>query len=123
MLWSSPPVTFQLTYITPVVKKQAQTVIIYISHVCWGGAQQNLCHTTTILIELFNVFFPKPLGANDKTVSHISPRPLPLLYLLIHYSLIIVPFNCTVSAADHAIKYSIIEFKNSWLLPPQKRMG
>ena len=66
-----PPVTFQLTYIAPVLKKQAQTVIIYISHVCWGGAQPNLSHTTTFLPEIFSVFFPKPLGANDKTVSYI----------------------------------------------------
>lgn len=118
-----PPVTFQLTYIIPVLKKQAQTVIIYISHACWGGAQPNLRHTTTILTELFNVFFPKPLGANDTTVSHIRPGPLALAYPPIHYLLIIVPINCTVSAADHVITYSITEFKNSWLLPPQKRMG
>lgn len=123
MLWSMSPVTFQLTYITPVLKKQLQTVTIYISHVCWGGAQPNLSHTTAILTELSSVFFPQPLGANDKTVSHIRPQPLPVAYPLIRYSLIIVPFHRTVSAADCVIKYSIIEFKNSWLLPPQKRMG
>jgi len=122
-LWSMPPVTFQLTYVTPVLKQQAQTVIICISHKCCEGALPNFRHATTILTELINVFFPKPLEANDKTVSHIRPGPLPLAYPPIHYSLITVPFNCTVSAADHVIKYSVTEFKNSWLLSPQKRMG
>jgi len=87
-------------------------VIIYISHASWGGVQPNLRHTATILTEFFNVFFPKPLGANDKTVYHIRPRPASLAHPPIHYSLIIVPFHRTVSAADHVIKYSIIEFKN-----------